>query len=69
MKIDDLMVNRNILSDSIWKNRYENGMQWKNEWIPWWKIILKDGVEIDLWSKYSDLIDEYKKLINDKPEW
>jgi len=69
MKIDELMVNRNILSDSIWKNRYENGINWKNEWIPWWTIVLKDGVEIDLWNKYSDLMNEYKRLIKDKPEW
>ena len=69
MKMDNIMVDRNDLSKSISENRFNNWKDRINEWIPWWKIKIKDGIEFDSWDKYPELIDEYKRLINEKPNW
>lgn len=63
-------ANRNQTADYIAKNRYENGKSNANEGVPTEvQIRTWEKVKIDHNGKYKDIIDQYKKLIKEKPQW
>ena len=61
-------TSRSRVVEDIWKNRYTNGNENINEGIPT-EVEIKSGekVKIDPNGKHKDIIDQYKKLIIEKP--
>jgi hypothetical protein len=68
LDLDNKIIDRNNLAKAISINRYENWKNKINNWLPSWKIIIRGWKELSIdEAKYSDILSEYEKILNDKP--
>ena len=65
LDLDKKMVSRNNTSQALELHRVEN-----QKWYPEGELEIRPGVRAKIdEDKYKDMLDEYKKLIAEKPEW
>lgn len=68
LDLNNKIIDRNNLAKSISINRYENGKNKINNWLPSWKLIIRGWKELIIdETQYSDILLEYKTILDNKP--